>query len=63
MGAVEITDRRVRRRLPRDRDSHRLTDADIRQIADRLNDTLRQYLGWRTPGGVFAEMMVEATGW
>ena len=39
-----------------------MTDADIRQIADRMNDTPRRCLGRRTPAEVFAEKMVQATG-
>lgn len=61
-GAVENTNRRARRWLPRERDIRQLTDADIRQITDRMNATPRKCLGWKTPAEVFAENMVEVTG-
>jgi IS30 family transposase len=39
-----------------------LTDADIRAVTDRMNATPRKCLGWRTPGEVFAENMMEIAG-
>ncbi|MGB6228932.1 MAG: hypothetical protein WBF53_02245, partial [Litorimonas sp.] len=61
-GAVENTNRRVRRYLPRKIDMRQLTDADIRAVTDRMNATPRKCLGWRTPAEVFAEKMVEIAG-
>ena len=61
-GAVENTNRRARRWLPRERDIRQMTDADIREITDRMNATPRKCLGWRTPAEVFAEKMLEVTG-
>jgi IS30 family transposase len=58
-GAVKNTDRRLRRFLPREIDMRKLTDADVRQITDRMNDTPRKCLGWRTPAEVFARKTVE----
>lgn len=60
-GAVENTNRRARRWLPRKADIRQMTDADIRAITDRMNDTPRKCLGWRTPAEVFAEKMMEIT--
>jgi IS30 family transposase len=46
---VENTNRRVRRWLPHKRDIRGMTDHDIKQICDQLNNTARKYLGWKTP--------------
>ena len=61
-GAVENTNRRLRRFLLREIDMRKLTDTDVRQITDRMNATPRKCLGWRTPAEVFAKNMVEITG-
>ena len=58
-GAVENTNRRLRRFLPREIDMRQLTDADIRTITDRMNATPRKCLEWRTPTEAFAEKMME----
>ena len=36
-----------------------MTDQDIKEISDRLNNTLRKCLGWKTPAEVFREKMLE----
>ena len=61
-GAVENTNRRLRRWLPKAMDLRRMTDADIRAIADRMNNTPRKCLGWRTPAEIFAQKILETTG-
>ncbi len=38
------------------------TNADIRAITGRMNDTARACLGWMTPAEVFADEMEEVTG-
>ena len=58
-GTVENTNRRVRRWLPRKRDIRTLTDHDMKVICDRLNNTPRKCLGWKTPAEVFREKMME----
>lgn len=58
-GAVENTNRRVRRILPGEIDMRQLTDADIRAITDRMNATPRKCHGWRTPAEIFAQKMME----
>ena len=58
-GTVENTNRRARRWLPRKRDIRAMTDHDIKQICDRLNNTPRKCLGWKTPAEVFREKMME----
>ena len=58
-GTVENTNRRARRWLPRKRDIRSMTDQDIKEISDRLNNTPRKCLGWKTPAEVFREKMLE----
>ena len=61
-GTVENTNRRARRWLPRKRDITALTDHDMKMISDRLNNTPRKCLGWKTPAEVFREKMMEEMG-
>ena len=58
-GTVENTNRRARRWLPRKRDIRKLSDHDMKVICDRLNNTPRKCLGWKTPAEVFREKMLE----
>ena len=58
-GTVENTNRRARRWLPRKRDISQLTDHDIKVISDRLNNTPRKCLGWKTPAEAFRENMLK----
>ena len=58
-GTVENTNRRARRWLPRKRDIRSMSDDDIKEISDRLNNTPRKCLGWKTPAEVFREKMLE----
>lgn len=58
-GTVENTNRRARRWLPRKRDIRPMTDQDMKEICDRLNNTPRKCLGWRTPAEVFHEKLLE----
>ena len=58
-GTVENTNRRARRWLTRKRDIRSMTDHDIKEISDRLNNTPRKCLGWKTPAEVFREKMLE----
>lgn len=61
-GTVENTNRRARRWLPRKRDIRQLTDHDIKVISDRLNNTPRKCLGWKTPAEAFRENMLKEVG-
>ena len=61
-GTVENTNRRARRWLPRKRDIKSMTDHNIKQICDQLNNTPRKCLGWKTPAEVFREKMMEEMG-
>lgn len=36
-----------------------MTDQDMKDICDRLNNTLRKFLGWKTPAEVFREKIME----
>jgi len=58
-GTIEHTNRRARRWLPRNRDIRQMTDHEIKQISDRLNNTPRKCHGWKTPAEVFREKMLE----
>jgi len=58
-GTVENANRRARRWLPRKRDIRSMSDHDIKEISDRLNNTPRKCLGWKTPAEVFREKMLE----
>jgi IS30 family transposase len=61
-GTVENTNRRARRWLPRKREIRQLTDHDIKVISDRLNNTPRKCLGWKTPAEAFKENMLAEMG-
>lgn len=61
-GTVENTNRRARRWLPRKRDIRQLTDHDIKVISDRLNNTARKCLRWKTPAEAFTENMLKEMG-
>ena len=56
-GTVENTNRW----LPRQRDVAAMTELELTQLCDQLNDTPRKGLGWRTPAEVFREEMMEET--
>lgn len=58
-GTVENTNRRLRRWLPRTRDIRSMKDHDMKMICDRLNNTPRKCLGWKTPAEVFREKVME----
>jgi len=58
---VENTNLWARRWLPRKRDIRQLTDHDIIEISNRLNNTPRKCLVWKTPAEVFRENMMAET--
>jgi IS30 family transposase len=61
-GTVENTNRRLRRWLPRQRDVAAMTELELKQLCDQLNNTPRKCLGWKTPAEVFREKMMEELG-
>ncbi|PCH99033.1 MAG: IS30 family transposase [Rhodobacteraceae bacterium] len=61
-GTVENTNRRARRWLPRKRDIRLLSDQDIKQICDRLNDTPRKYDGAPTLNPTRVALQLSLTG-
>ena len=61
-GGVENLNGRVRRFLPRDCPPEALARAHLRRLADRLNDTPRRCLGYRTPREVFQQHLAAPTG-
>ena len=61
-GGVENLNGRARRFLPRESPPEALARARLRRLADRLNDTPRRCLGYRTPREVFREHLAAPTG-
>jgi transposase, IS30 family len=61
-GSVENANGRVRRFLPRHCEPGALGRTRPRRLADRLNDTPRRCLGYRTPREVFRQHLVAPTG-
>jgi IS30 family transposase len=61
-GSVENLNGRARRFLPRHGEPEALGRARLRRLADRLNDTPRRCLGYRTPREVFREHLAAPTG-
>jgi IS30 family transposase len=61
-GAVENANGRVRRFLPREAAPGTLAPTPLRRLADRLNDTPRRCLGYRTPREVFEQHLAAPTG-
>lgn len=51
-GAVENVNRIIRRFLPKTKDLSVLSDREIHEIQERINDTPRRCLGYRTPNEV-----------
>jgi IS30 family transposase len=60
-GGVENANGRVRRFLPRHREPEALSRVRLQRIADRLNDTPRRCLAYRTPREVFQEHLAAPT--
>ena len=61
-GGVENANGRIRRFLPRHCEPGALAPARLRRLADRLNDTPRRCLGYRTPREVFEAHLAPPTG-
>ena len=64
---AKATKTKIAETLGRDRSTiHRdikaITDEDMKVICDRLNNTPRKCLGWKTPSEVFREKMMEEMG-
>lgn len=61
-GSVENNNGRIRRFLPLDTDIARVSGTELRRLIERLNDTPRKCLGYRTPRDVIAEQIaIEST--
>jgi IS30 family transposase len=58
-GAVENANRIIRRYLPKTKDLSVLTDREIHDIQETINDTPRKSLGYRTPNYVAAQYLRE----
>jgi IS30 family transposase len=61
-GGVENLNGRARRFLPRESPPEALGRAHLRRLADRLNDTPRRCLGYRTPREVFRQHLAAPAG-
>ena len=61
-GAVENANGRVRRFPPRHCEPGALARVRLRRLADRLNDTPRRCLGYRTPREVFRQHLAAPAG-
>jgi transposase, IS30 family len=61
-GSVENANGRVRRFLPREAAPAALARARLRRLAERLNDTPRRCLGYRTPSEVLQQHLAAPTG-
>src|SRR4051812_18462008 len=61
-GSVENLNGRVRHFLPRESPPEALARARLCRLADRLNDTPRRCLGYRTPREVFQQHLAAPTG-
>lgn len=58
-GAVENVNGIIRRYLPKTKDLSVLTDREIHEIQERINDTPRKSLGYRTPNEVARQYLRE----
>ena len=56
-GTNENTNGLLREYLPRSRDFSTLTDTELDEIADELNERPRKTLGWMTPSEKFSELV------
>jgi IS30 family transposase len=57
-GGIENTNGRIRRYIPRGTDPDSFTDADLQELANRLNHTPRKCLGFRTPAEAFSNRLL-----
>ncbi len=57
-GGVENTNGRLRRYIPRGTDPDSFSDADLQSLADRLNNTPRKCLGYKTPAEAFSNQLL-----
>ena len=58
-GAVENNNERIRRVLPANTNVATLSESDLRAICNRMNQTPRKCLNYRTPEDVFRESLLE----
>lgn len=57
-GSVENFNKRARRYLPRETPVATISDRSMKLICDRLNNTPRKCLGWKTPTEAFRDEMM-----
>ncbi|MCZ7977740.1 IS30 family transposase, partial [Agrobacterium salinitolerans] len=59
-GAVENTNKRIRRFMPGDTDIAKVTQQQLTELAHHLNSQPRKCLGYRTPAEAFAAYLRES---
>lgn len=57
-GGIENTNGRIRRYIPRGTDPDTFSDADLQDLARRMNDTPRKCLGFKTPAEALHKQML-----
>jgi len=57
-GGIENTNGRLRRYIPRGTDPDSFSDADLQDLAQRLNHTPRKCLGFKTPAEAFLNQLL-----
>ena len=57
-GGIENTNGRLRRYIPRGTDPNSFSDADLQWLADRINNTPRKCLGFKTPAEAFSNQLL-----
>ena len=58
-GAIENANGLLRQYLPKGTNLAKHTQAQLDEIAEKLNNRLRECLGWRTPNEAWAELLVQ----
>ena len=58
-GAIEHANGILRQYLPRSADLGKFSQAQLDEIAQRVNDRPREILGWRTPNEAYATMLAD----
>lgn len=55
---IENMNGRIRRYIPRGTDPDSFSEAHLQELADRLNNTPRKCLGWKTPAELFSTKLL-----
>jgi IS30 family transposase len=60
-GSVENTNGRIRRFLPFDTDIAAISDRQLQEMVNRLNNTPRKCLGYQTPQEVLSQQLASSS--